>query len=177
MENDLIIRFDSLPSTSLKAKELINNCVPWTVVVAEQQYSGHGTKGTDWFSPKGGLYFSIILPPANIQDLQIITILSAFTIAKVIKNNFDLEPMIKIPNDILINGKKFCGILTENIIGQDVKFSIIGIGINTNIIDFPDSLKDKATSILNETGIKADNNKILDEIILDLKNQFKEITN
>ncbi|MFA5080431.1 MAG: biotin--[acetyl-CoA-carboxylase] ligase [Candidatus Paceibacterota bacterium] len=177
MENDLIIRFDSLPSTSLKAKELVNNCIPWTVIVAEQQYSGHGTKGTDWFSPKGGLYFSVILPPANIQDLQIITILSAFTIAKVVKNNFYLEPMIKIPNDIFINGKKFCGILTENIIGQDVKVSIIGIGINTNIIDFPNELMGKATSILNETGVEVNHNKILSEIILDLKNQFKEITN
>lgn len=178
MNSEAIIRFETIGSTSQKAKELaVQGCSPWTVIISDEQSLGHGTKGSGWFSPRGGLYFSIILPLANIKDLQIITILAAFTVAKVIKEEYELEPMIKIPNDIFINGKKFCGILTENIISESIKSSIIGIGINTNILFFPDNLKDTSTSIEKEIGVKVDNEKILEKVLEELKKYFKEITN
>ncbi|MCK9393566.1 MAG: biotin--[acetyl-CoA-carboxylase] ligase [Candidatus Paceibacterota bacterium] len=176
--SDLIIEYDSLPSTSLKAKELVmEKCDPWTVVFSLEQTQGHGKSGVGWFSPRGGLYFSIILPQANIKDLQIITVLAAFVVAKIIKENFDLEAMIKLPNDILVNNKKFCGILTENIISGDKIFSIIGVGVNTNIMDFPENLNPIATSVLIEAGRKVDNKSILEKIVNELKSYFIEINN
>lgn len=172
-----IFNFKKIKSTSECAKEMAQNGAgEWTVVVAEEQTFGHGRKGEEWFSPLGGLYFSVILPPSNITDLQTLTILTAFIVAKVIKENFDLEPMIKLPNDVFVNGKKICGILTENIIiGQKIK-SVIGIGLNTNIEFFSENLKNVATSLKIETIKSVDNNKILEQIISELKNQLKIIS-
>jgi len=173
-----LIYYKTLPSTNLKAKELAKKGVkPWTIVVAENQTKGRGRKGNDWFSPKGGLYFSIILPKSNLEDLQTLTILAAFTTAKVIKENFKkVEPLIKLPNDVLINDRKVAGILTENIIGKDIKLSVMGIGFNTNIGKFPKELKDIATSLEIELGKRVNNKKILIEITEGIKKQLTTIS-
>ncbi len=172
-----IEKYKSLPSTNVKAKELANaGASPWTVVLSEIQENGYGRKGEEWYSPIGGLYFSVILPKGEINDLQTLTILAAFIVAKTIKESFNVEPLIKLPNDVLLNGKKICGILTENVIGNEVKSSVIGIGLDTNIENFSPGLKDIATSLKMETGREVDNMKILEEIIAGLKEQFKTIS-
>ena len=172
-----IIEFKELPSTNLKAREIIEQgCEPWTVVVAKKQNSGHGTKGKEWFSPEGGLYFSVVLPSANIKDLQILTLLSAFAVASTIKKKFNLEPMIKLPNDVFINRKKFCGILTENIVKGDEVKSVIGIGIDTNISNYPDDLSQIATSILIEKKLEVNNEEVMKKVVESIKFYFNEIT-
>lgn len=178
MEQDFnIINLENTFSTSEKAKELFEQGVlPWTAVVAKEQTAGHGRKGDSWFSPKGGLYASVILPKSNIDDLQTITILAAFVVAQILKDDYGLEPLIKLPNDILLNGKKIGGILTENIIiGAKPVVSVIGIGLDTNIDEFPDDLKDMATSLEIELGRKVDNEKILQQILNLLKKQLETI--
>lgn len=172
-----IKKYKTISSTSEKAKELAREGVdPWTVVVAEEQVGGYGRKGAAWFSPNGGLYFSVILPKSNIEDLQTLTILAAFICAKTIKENFNLEPFIKLPNDIWVNGRKVCGILTENIVGKDVKVSVMGIGLNTNIDKFPKDLENITTSLKIELDKEVDNKKILEQIIAGLKEQLKTIS-
>jgi len=169
--------FSQLKSTNQKAKELSSKeAKPWLVVVAEKQTAGYGKEKVPWFSPQGGLYFSIILPKSKIEDLQTLTILAAWISAKVIKDNFNLEPLIKLPNDVLLNQKKICGILTENIIGKDVKSSVIGIGLNTNIEKFPKDLENSATSLKIELGREVDNKKILEQIVKGLKEQLTTIS-
>ena len=177
MNENNIIRLEVTDSTNQDAKTMIGseNWQDWKVIVANSQQSGHGKQGSAWFSPEGGLYFSIILPKAGIKDIRIMTILAAFAIASVIKDSYGLEPMIKLPNDIYLSGKKFCGILTENIVsGEDIS-SVIGIGINANIREFPDDLS--ATSILLELGKEVDNEKLMQDIVEEFKKYFKEITN
>jgi len=164
-------RFKKISSTNEKAKAF----KPWTVLIAEEQASGYGRKGSQWFSPKGGLYFSLVLPKSDIHDLQILTILAGFAVAKTIKDNFGLEPLIKLPNDVLINGKKVCGILTENVVGKEVKFSVIGIGLNTNIKEFPSDLNKTATSLQLELKKEVNNEKIMKEIVSQLEKQLKTI--
>ena len=172
-----LIHYKKLSSTSLKAKELAKKgAEPWTVIMADVQTKGRGRRGNKWFSPKGGLYFSIILPKAELEDLQTLTILTAFTIAKVIKENFKIEPLIKLPNDVLINNEKVAGVLTENIIGKALKLSIIGIGLNTNIEKFPKNLKNIAISLKLKLGKKVDNRKILNQILKGIKKQLKSIS-
>jgi BirA family biotin operon repressor/biotin-[acetyl-CoA-carboxylase] ligase len=172
-----ILEFEKLESTQKKAKEIAKEAEPWTVVLAKEQTGGYGRKENFWYSPKGGLYFSVILPKTKIEDLQILTILAAFCVAKILKEDFKLEPFIKLPNDVYVNGKKICGILTENIIlGEEVKNSIIGIGLNTNIEDFPEELKERATSLKRELKKEVEGRKILEEILKELKNYFQEIT-
>ena len=172
-----IQKFKTLPSTNQKAKELAKKgAKPWLVVVAEKQTSGYGKEKVSWFSPKGGLYFSIILPKSKIEDLQTLTILAAFIVAKTIKRNFPLEPLIKLPNDVLIGKKKVAGVLTENIIGKDVKLSVIGIGLNTNIEKFPKGLENGSTSLKIELGREVNNENILKRIVRELKEQLKTIS-
>ena len=193
-----IKNFKEISSTNQKAKKLaFNGAAPWLVVVAEKQIAGYGKGKVPWFSPQGGLYFSIILPKSKvdehsfistrrplfgeerarvIEDLQTLTILAAFIVAKVIKENFNLEPFIKLPNDVWVNGKKIAGILTENVIGQEVKLSVIGIGLNTNIEKFPKELENSATSLKIELGREVNNEKILKKIFKELKEQLKTIS-
>jgi len=173
----MIEKFEKINSTSQKAKELaLSGAEPWTVVTAQEQTAGYGKDESVWFSPKGGLYFSIILPKSQIEDLQTLTILAAFVISKILKDEFNLEPLIKLPNDVLINQKKVAGILTENIIGKELKASIIGIGLNTNAESFPKDLENITTSLKMELGKEVDNEKIMDQIIKGLKDQLKTIS-
>lgn len=169
-----ILKFNQINSTQKKAKELAQKGEkPWTVILAKEQTAGTGRKGNFWYSPKGGLYLSIILPKSKIEDIYILNILAAFLVAKIIKEIFNLEPFIKLPNDIWINGRKLAGVLTENIIvGDKIKFSIIGIGINTNIEEFPPSLQNLATSLKIELGTKINNEKIFQSIIKEIKKTY-----
>lgn len=173
-----ILKFKKISSTQIKAKELAQkDAGPWTVILAKEQTRGVGRKGNFWYSPKGGLYFSIILPKSDFKELQILNILAAFIIAKVIKEEFSLEPYIKLPNDVYLNGKKICGILTENmILGEKIEYSIMGIGLNTNIKKFPKDLENKATSLRIILGEKVNNQKIFKRIIEELKGLFLKIS-
>ena len=171
-----IIKFEKIDSTQIFAKNL-KTPEPWLVVLAKEQAEGKGRKRNFWYSPKGGLYFSVILPKSNIDDLQTLTILAAFIIGKYIKEKFNLEPFIKLPNDVYLNGKKVAGVITENVIEvKEVKFSAMGIGLNTNIARFPKDLENTATSLKIELGKEVDNEKILKEIIEGLKEQLKVIS-
>ncbi|MDI6591461.1 MAG: biotin--[acetyl-CoA-carboxylase] ligase [Patescibacteria group bacterium] len=174
-----ILSFKKISSTQDLAKKLAKEGKkPWTVILAEEQKKGHGRReGKFWYSPKGGLYFSVILPKSKIEDLQSLTILAAFVIAKIIKENFNLEPFIKLPNDVWVNGKKIAGILTENVIlGQEVKSSVMGIGVNTNIGKFPKKLENIATSLKIELGKEVNNQKILNQFLQGLKEKLKTIS-
>jgi BirA family biotin operon repressor/biotin-[acetyl-CoA-carboxylase] ligase len=172
-----ILEFEKLESTQKKAKEIVKEAEPWTVVLAKEQKGGYGRKGNFWYSPRGGLYFSVILPETKIEDLQILTILAAFCVAKILKEDFNLEPFIKLPNDVYVNGKKICGILTENIIfGKEVKNSIIGIGLNTNIEKFPKDLENVATSIKIELKKEVDNKELMKKIFEELKEKLEIVS-
>lgn len=168
-------KYKKVSSTNKIAKK-IKNPKDWLVIQAEEQKAGYGRKKDYWFSPKGGLYFSVILPKSTIEDLQILTILAAFVTAKAIKENFKLEPMIKLPNDVYLNKKKIGGILTETVVGEDVKFSIMGIGLNTNIDKFPKDLENIATSLKIELGKKVNNDKLIKQIVKGLKDQLEAIS-
>lgn len=176
MPDYILKNFGTLESTSAKAKEMAaGGAGAWTVIVAKKQAGGYGRKGNEWFSPEGGLYFSVVLPKSNVDDLQIMTILAAFCAAAAIKDNFGVEPFVKLPNDVYLNNKKVCGVLTENIISGAVKSSVIGIGVNTNIQSFPADLAG-ATSLQIELGKPIDNGVILEQIISQLQKTFKAIS-
>lgn len=106
-----------------------------TVIIAEEQAKGKGRHGRHWVSPlKGGIYMSCILrPDIAPNEIPRITLLAAVAVAKAIRGIHGLEALIKWPNDIMIDGKKVCGILTEMKAEQDrVDFVVVGIGINVN---------------------------------------------
>ena len=135
------------------------------MVVAESQTAGYGKKKRGWFSPFGGLYFSIILKPRSLKELQLLTLAAGIAVVKVLNKELKAEACLKWPNDVLIEGKKVSGILAESVIREKITATIIGIGINTNVKRFPSSLIGSAVSFEKEI----DNKKILKEILKELK--------
>lgn len=173
-----IFYFDSIDSTNVKAKELaINDGTDGVVVIAEEQTKGRGRLGRSWVSPnKKGIWMSIILKPQiDPQDAVKITQVTAAAIWKAMKQ-IGVSPQIKWPNDIVINGKKVCGILTE-MSGELNRLNhlVVGIGINanTNIGEFPEEIRDKATSLKVEVGQDVDRKKLVGLIL----NNFEDLYN
>ncbi|WP_026895573.1 biotin--[acetyl-CoA-carboxylase] ligase [Clostridiisalibacter paucivorans] len=165
-----IVHFDTVKSTNVKSKELAEEgALEGTVILSEEQIGGRGRLGRDWISPKGkGIWMSVILKP-NIDPIHAskITQIAAAAVYDGIKN-IGLDPGIKWPNDIVLNEKKVCGILTE-MSGElnKINYIVVGIGINVNLNenDIPNEIKDKATSILIEKGSKEDRKKLVSNIL------------
>jgi BirA family biotin operon repressor/biotin-[acetyl-CoA-carboxylase] ligase len=131
-----IISYRKVDSTNDIAYALADKAMAeGTVVLAEEQAKGKGRHGRIWISPpKGGVYMSIILRPRMApSEIPKITLLAAVAVSKAVRSLTALEALIKWPNDILVDGKKVCGILTEMKAQQDaIDFIIVGIGINVN---------------------------------------------
>ncbi|MBE5744762.1 MAG: biotin--[acetyl-CoA-carboxylase] ligase [Clostridiales bacterium] len=147
-----IERFEELPSTNDYAKErraLGEDCV----VIARKQSGGRGTKGRSFVSTEGGLYMSKLTFYEDLPAKRAFEIMqTAATAVCETLRAFGVYPTIKWPNDILVNGKKICGILIENTFsGENVRASIVGIGLNVcNVL--PQELRAIATTLQTETG-------------------------
>lgn len=145
-------------ATNIRAKDLAGSGAPeGTVVIAETQTMGRGRKGRTWFSPyRDGVYVSIILrPEISPSAAPRMTLMAAVAVAEALDSLVQLKVRIKWPNDILVNGRKLAGILTEISMEMDeVEYMVVGLGLNVNTPakSFPVDIRGKATSILIETG-------------------------
>jgi BirA family biotin operon repressor/biotin-[acetyl-CoA-carboxylase] ligase len=148
---------DTVPSTNEVASELATRgCKEGTVIVAEKQTQGKGRLGRRWVSPKGGIWLSLILrPEMSSTEASKITFITASAVVETIQQLYALDPVVKWPNDVLINGQKICGILTEaSTRAGIVQFVIVGVGINANIDlkSFPPTLQREVTTLKYELG-------------------------
>ena len=147
-----IVYYEEINSTNIEAKKLAAEGAPeGTVVVSEAQNTRRGRMERGFFSPKGkGIWFSVILRPDFLpQEAPKCTLLAAVSVARAMKK-FGLKAGIKWPNDILYEGKKLVGILTEMNAEMDrINYIVIGTGINVNIMpeDFPEDIRRVATSL------------------------------
>ncbi len=176
---DIDIRvYDSIDSTNTEAKRLLysEKVKNFTVLIANEQTKGRGRRGRDFLSPEDtGIYFSIIIFPTsdfNMESLDLITIKAAVAVAEAIDKNTDKEPKIKWVNDIFIDGKKICGILSEadsDFESRQIKSIVVGIGINFNTKSsyFKGDLNKKAGS-LNAKNIRR--NQLVAEILNEFYN-------
>ena len=160
-----VIYYDETDSTNNRAKEAGNNKEPHgTLFVADMQMAGKGRRGRVWKSPSGSsIYMTILLypdiPPVKAPQL---TLIMAIAVAEGIREVTGLETKIKWPNDIVVNGKKICGILTEmGTNGVKINYVLIGVGINVNLKEFPEEMQDKATSLILEGGHEYDRNQVI----------------
>lgn len=151
-----IVYFDEIDSTNNRAKELgEKDGVHGTLFVADRQVAGKGRRGRVWESPKGiSIYMTILLRPDLIPTkAPMLTLVMAQSVAEGIREVTGMETGIKWPNDIVMNKKKVCGILTEMSTEIDyINYVVIGVGINVNQKVFDEELKEKATSLMIETG-------------------------
>ncbi|MCX7816023.1 MAG: biotin--[acetyl-CoA-carboxylase] ligase [Syntrophales bacterium] len=153
-----IVRFEETDSTNIRAFDLARKGAPeGTVVVAEGQTHGCGRRKRMWFSPwRKGIYVSIVLRPL-IHPTQTprISILAALAVAEALRKETGLCVTIKWPNDLLVNGRKIGGVLSEIAADSEtVEFIIVGAGLNVNLTreEFPEDISCSATSVLMETG-------------------------
>lgn len=126
-----------------------------TLVVAEHQTAGKGRRGRVWESPKGSsVSMSLILrPDVRASRAPMITLIMALAVAEFLQKITELDVKIKWPNDVLINKKKVCGILTEmKAENGKCQHVVVGVGINVNVTEFPEEIASTATSLLIEKG-------------------------
>jgi len=151
-----VFHFFKTDSTNRVAMELGYAGEPeGTVVMAEEQSAGRGRSGRTWHSERGtGLYFTVLLRPRlSPAQAPLLTMLAGISAHAAITAQTGLVPELKWPNDLMLNGKKLGGILTEmHAEPNAVRFVIVGIGINVNQERFPTVLTGVATSIRKETG-------------------------
>lgn len=174
----VIHHFREVTSTNDVAKELAaKGAEEGTVVIAEMQTRGRGRIGRRWISPAGGIWFSIVLrPDVAPRDALKLTLTAAVAVAQALRETLELHAEIKWPNDVLIEGRKVCGILTEmSTRGQTVDFVTLGIGINANVdlIAFPESLRDSLTSLRKELKRQVNRERLLQALLEELENQYK----
>ena len=150
---------DETGSTNVDAKQYAREGSPHgTVVVADMQTAGRGRKGKTWQSPAGSsIYMTILLRPDFSPDkASMLTLVMGLSVAQAVAEIPDLHPGIKWPNDIVINQKKICGILTEmEVQEEDASYVVVGVGINVNNSspeEFPEEIRQAATSLKIEAG-------------------------
>lgn len=153
-----VLYFDTIDSTNTKAQELAEKGYPsGTLVVADKQESGKGRRGRSWVSPSGtGIFMTLMIKPdINPNNASMLTLVAALAVAKVITSVTGEEALIKWPNDIVVNGKKVCGILTEmNAQFDYINHIVVGIGINVHNESFPEEISQMASSLMIEAGGK-----------------------
>ena len=141
-----VIKFDILDSTNNYLKECIDDLPDGTICYALEQTKGRGRRENSWISPKGNLYFSFFKKQQiNRDDVFAETIKTSVAICKLLEKH-DINPMIKYPNDILVNNKKIAGILIETTGVKLIDSLVIGVGLNVNQSDF-EGLSKKAISM------------------------------
>ncbi|AEF96597.1 biotin/acetyl-CoA-carboxylase ligase [Methanotorris igneus Kol 5] len=152
-----IIHLNRIDSTNTYAYKLAKEGKRDIVVVADEQTSGRGRLNRVWFSDFGGLYFSIVLE-SDVDKFPVLNFLAPICMVKTLKNYSNKNYGIKWPNDIIVNNKKICGILSE--INVEYGFMVLGIGINVNN-KIREEIRDIATSLKEVEGKEFDKMEIL----------------
>lgn len=171
--SNLITIHDSLDSTNKAAKSMASLDAPHgTVIIATKQTGGTGRRKRSFSSPEGGIYMSIILRPESffLKNHMLITPFSAICVCKAIEDLTGFTPSIKWMNDLYLNGKKICGILSEA--GSDfdtgeLEFIVVGIGINFNsdLKDFPTDIRSTIGHLYNKGQETISKNQLIAKII------------
>ena len=165
--------FEEIDSTNMMAGALAEQGAPaGTLVLAECQTVGKGRRGRQWFSPAGtGIWMTLLLRPGlPAEQISAITLVAALSVGRAVRHVTGLETGIKWPNDVLCRGKKLCGILLE--MGgntEKLDYIVVGMGINANHSEYPEELRDIATSVKLEIGQTADRCRLIARILDELE--------
>jgi BirA family biotin operon repressor/biotin-[acetyl-CoA-carboxylase] ligase len=165
-----IHHYEELPSTMDVARQMARNgCEPFTVVIAERQTRGRGRLQRTWVSQSGGIYFTIVLRPPLPPQLGFrVNFAASAVLARVLRRRYALDARVKWPNDILIEGRKLCGLLAEmEAEGDRVSFVNLGMGINAN--NDPPPLESGAVSLRQVLGREVSRRNLLSDFLGELE--------
>ena len=170
-----VLYFPSVPSTMDAAKDVARRgCREGIIVVADEQTAGRGRLGRNWITPAGSsIAVSVVLRP-ELHRLSALTMIASLAVVRSIEQVTGLRPAIKWPNDVLVNGKKVCGILVDSELkGEEVDWAVVGIGINVNLEPsrFPE-IAALATSLSAELGREVSRLDVLCALLAELEQLY-----
>ncbi len=169
--------YDSIDSTNEEAKRQAAAGAPdYSLYFSDNQTAGKGRRGRNWESPKGeDVFFSLLLRPDLPTDrASMVTLVAAAAVRAAVHQISGESCFIKWPNDIVMNGKKVCGILTEMSVEMtEIDYVVIGIGVNLNRSSFPEILKENATSIFLETGQPVERSRFLAIALKEFRQRYE----
>lgn len=172
-----LVYLDEVDSTNNYARKLAEDGAPHgTLVVAEYQNGGKGRRGRTWVMPHGqAIAMSLIArPDIRPEKASMMTLVIGMAAAKAIREVTGLDAKIKWPNDIVVNGKKISGILTEMSAEMDgINYVVIGIGINANFTEFPEELRETATSLQQQLGHSVDRGAVICAIMKEFEAYYE----
>ncbi len=170
-------RYSELPTTMEVARKLAREGAPeGTVVIADVQTAGRGRLGRSWLSPQGSLAMSLVLRPP-LEYLPGMVMIASLAVVRAIEKMTGLGCVIKWPNDVLIGGKKVCGILVESeTAAKQINYAILGIGVNVNFDPsvFPE-ISEIATSISYELGREVDREEFSCLLLFELEKLYLKL--
>lgn len=165
-----VYRYEVLDSTNEEAKRIAAREKDFhgSLIITKDQTGGKGRRGRSWLSPKGTtIAMSLLLKPEIAPDnASMLTLVAALAVNQAIREVTGLPALIKWPNDIVVNAKKVCGILTEMSVDMTgIQYVVVGIGINVNQMEFPEELLVSATSLRKESGMLTDREELITKIV------------
>lgn len=169
--------FEETDSTNLQAKMAAQGAGHGTLFVAERQTAGRGRLGRNWESAsEGNIYFSLLLKPDFAPDVASqVTLVMGLAVTEVLREYCHADAGLKWPNDVVVKGKKLCGILTElGLAGKAIDYLVVGVGINVGQQNFPEEIAATATSLGLETGVKVNRTELLVRIMNRFENLYEE---
>ncbi len=171
-----IYRVRECTSTQDVARELAEDgWVEGTVVIADRMTEGRGRLGRRWIADYGGLWMTVILRPKSVNNLQLINLAAGLSVIEGIKKLYRVPLGLKWPNDVLLEDRKVCGVLSEaKFTGTTVDYILLGIGINVNN-ELHGALKDTAISLKDYLGFEIPTQPILTEVLKNLNNFYAEL--
>lgn len=172
-----VVYYDETDSTNIQARLAgEKDGAHGTLFVADRQISGKGRRGRSWDSPTGVcVYMTLLLRPELAPvKAPMLTLVMALSVAEAVREQTGLAAQIKWPNDIVLNQKKICGILTEMSTEIDyINYVVTGVGINTNQPGFPEELEKTATSLLIEGGKRIRRSKLIAAVMQRYEENYK----
>ncbi|MFC1892600.1 biotin--[acetyl-CoA-carboxylase] ligase [Chloroflexota bacterium] len=165
-----------LSTMDVARQEAQRRAVEGTVIITEEQTAGRGRMGRSWLSPKGSAALSIVLYPV-VAHLPSLIMLASLAVVHTIEIVTGLSSGIKWPNDVLIGGRKVCGILIESDVrGSTADYTVIGIGINVNLkpSDFPE-ISPAATSLSDELGRNVSRLTVVQRLLVEVERLYLDL--
>lgn len=173
-----IYYIEEIDSTNVWAKQLGKEGAPsGSLAITDSQTQGRGRRGRRWLATQGLDIFMTLLLRPNLLPAQapMLTLVMGLSVAEAIDNSFDIACQIKWPNDVILNHRKVCGVLTEMSAGPNgVEYIIIGVGINCNTTAFPPEISDKATSLAAESGRMIVREQVIADVLWHFEKNYQE---
>jgi BirA family transcriptional regulator, biotin operon repressor / biotin---[acetyl-CoA-carboxylase] ligase len=174
----VVLRFDSLPSTNTEAaRQAAAGAPEGLCVVAREQTAGRGRRERSWVSPPdAGLYFSVVLRPRlEARAWPLVALAAALAARDALAEACHLAADIKWPNDLLVGGRKLCGILVETVETRQGRACVVGVGVNLDERAFPPEIREQAASVASATGRAPDRERLLAALTHALARRYEQL--